>query len=275
MEYVDVLGVKISKVDYQSAIRIIEGFLADGGKHYVVTPNPEFVVLAQSDDEFRQILNRADLAVPDGVGLRVGTRVTGTDLMIGLCGLASQRGYSVFLLGGRGGVAEAAAERLKAQFANLNIVGTCEGDPEEDFSEQLRKLSESDGQRVRESDSPEIRSTGVSDSPIHRSTDAPSYSEFSGIDLLFVAYGAPKQEKWIAQNLSKIPVRVAMGVGGAFDFIAGRKKRAPKILRRLGLEWFWRLIQEPQRLPRIFNATVKFPLLVFLHKFKAPVKVRG
>lgn len=218
---IDILGVKISKVSYISAIEIVEGFLVDGEKHYIVTPNPEFVVLAQSDREFREILNRADLAIPDGVGLRMGTRVTGTDLMIRLCELASQRGYSVFLLGGEGGVAEEAAKRLKKQFANLNIVGTYEGD----FPEGIKTA-----------------------------------------DFLFVAYGAPKQEKWIAQNLSKIPVRVAMGVGGAFDFIAGKKKRAPLVLRRLGFEWLWRLIQEPQRLPRILNATIKFPFLVFLHK---------
>jgi len=227
MEKVDILGVKISKVDYGSAISIIEGFLTDGKKHYVVTPNPEFVVLAQKDEGFRQILNSADLAVPDGVGLLVGTRVTGTDLMLKLCELAARKSHSVFLLGGRDGVAEEAAKRLKAQFANLNIVGTYEGDPTTNF--QLPT---------------------------------------SNTDFLFVAYGAPKQEKWIAKNLPKIPVKVAMGVGGAFDFISGRKKRAPQTLRRMGLEWLWRLVQEPKRLPRILNATIKFPLLVFLHKLK-------
>ncbi len=233
MERINILGVKVSRVTYEYAIKVIEGFLTDEGKHQIVTPNPEFVVLAQSDHEFREILNRADLAIPDGVGLRMAAKflsnplpqtVTGTDLMLGLCDLASKKGYSVFLLGGRGGAAEAAAKRLKVLFANLNIVGTYEGD---------------------------------------------SWEEFEGktVDFLFVAYGAPKQEKWIAWNLLKIPVKVAMGVGGAFDFITGRKKRAPGILRRLGLEWLWRLVQEPSRLRRILNATVKFPLLVFWQKF--------
>lgn len=224
MEYVDILGVKISKVDYKSAIEIIERFLANGGKHQIVTPNPEFIVLAQSDSEFRQILNNADLAIPDGAGLRIAGKlqtVTGTDLMLRLCGLAAKKGCSVFLLGGQDGVAEKAAKRLKTMFANLNIVGTYEGDLPE---------------------------------------------EVGAADFLFVAYGAPKQEKWVARNLPRIPVKVAMGVGGAFDFIAGKRKRAPKILRRLGLEWFWRLIQEPQRLPRILKATIKFPLLVFRRK---------
>lgn len=233
MEYVEILGVKISKVTYESATKAVEGFLADGKKHYVVTPNPEFLVLAESDREFRQILNRADLAIADGVGLRlVGglQTVTGTDLMIKLCRLAAKKGYSVFLLGGLDGVAEEAAKRLKERFAKLNIVGTSEADP-----------------------------TSVPSSIFPRRS--------SRVDLLFVAYGAPSQEKWIACNLPKIPVRVAMGVGGAFDFIAGKRKRAPKILRRLGLEWLWRLVQEPQRYPRILNATLKFPLLVFKQNF--------
>jgi len=270
MDCVKILGVKISKTDYQSAIGKIETFLRAGGRHYVVTPNPEFLVLAQRDAEFRAILNRADLAVPDGVGLRMAAKflslpacsltvikffqllfqglvvgaaaifrpsfldvlpetVTGTDLMLRLCGRAAKRGYTVFLLGGRDGVAEETAKRLRARFAKLNIIGTYEGDPSCNFQFSIFNFQ-------------------------------------SQIDLLFVAYGAPKQEKWIARNLSKIPVKVAMGVGGAFDFIAGKKKRAPRFLRRLGLEWLWRLLQEPRRLPRIIRATVKFPLLIFLHK---------
>ena len=234
MQHIDVLGVKISKVTYESAIRVVEGFLGDGKKHYIVTPNPEFLVLAQTDQEFRRILNQADLAIPDGVGLRMGGRlqtVTGTDLMIKLCGLAAKKGYSVFLLGGRGGVAEEAAKRLKGRFANLNVVGTSEADPTSVLSSVFRHPS-------------------------------------SNVDLLFVAYGAPEQEKWIAENLPKIPVKVAIGVGGAFDFIAGKKRRAPLVLRRLGLEWFWRLVQEPQRFPRILTATVEFPLLLLKTFFK-------
>jgi len=270
MESVDILGVKISKVNYQSAINAVEPFLGDGRKHYLVTPNPEFLILAQKDDEFRKILNRADLAIPDGIGLRMAAKflslpvsnftivkipqllfqgllvgaaaifkplfldvlpwtVTGTDLMIGLCERAAKKGYSVFLLGGRRGVAEEAAKRLKERFANLNIIGTYEGDPSRNFQFSMFNFQ-------------------------------------SQVDFLFVAYGAPKQEKWIAANLSRMPVKVAMGVGGAFDFIAGRRMRAPGIFRRRGLEWFWRLIGEPRRWPRIFRATVHFPWLALRQK---------
>ena len=281
MEEVDILGVKISKVDYATATEEIERFLVDGKRHYVVTPNPEFIVLAQTDEEFRQILNQADLAIPDGVGLRVGTRVTGTGLMIKLCGLAARKGYSVFLLGGRGGVAKEAAKRLKERFANLNIVGTCEGDPGEEFDEEIRRKLEAGNSKLErklEAGSWKRASRRpVSSIKPPASSQASSLKlQASSIDFLFVAYGAPKQEKWIAKNLDKIPVRVAMGVGGAFDFIAGKKRRAPLALRRMGLEWFWRLIQEPRRFPRIFNATIKFPLLVFLHKLKSsPDEHRG
>jgi len=279
MEYVDILGIKISKVSYESATEVVEGFLVDEKKHQIVTPNPEFIVLAQTDREFREILNRADLAIPDGVGLRMETTVTGTDFMIRLCGLAARKGYSVFLLGGRGGVAEEAAKRLKEWFANLNIVGTCEGDPEEESDKATRRKLEARSSKLErklETGSWKRASRRpVSSFKPPASSQASSLKpQASSIDFLFVAYGAPKQEKWIARNLDKIPVKVAIGVGGAFDFIAGRRRRAPKILRRLGLEWLWRLIQEPRRFPRILNATIKFPLLVFLHKLKkAPMAI--
>jgi N-acetylglucosaminyldiphosphoundecaprenol N-acetyl-beta-D-mannosaminyltransferase len=236
----------------------------------IVTPNPEFVVRAQEDEEFRRILNRADLAVPDGVGLRMAAKVltlptssstivkifqlfwrwlltgsaailrpafldvlpetvSGVDLMFDLCQLAAEKGWTVFFLGGRDGVAEGTAQRLQKQFANLKVVGVYEGEAAAEFDQETRRV---------------IRPT----------------------DILFVAYGAPKQEKWIARNLPHLPVKIAIGVGGAFDFVSGRRKRAPQALRRLGLEWLWRLIQEPPRLPRILNAAIKFPLLVCWHK---------
>jgi N-acetylglucosaminyldiphosphoundecaprenol N-acetyl-beta-D-mannosaminyltransferase len=278
MECVDILGIKISKIGYGSAMDIVEGFLVDKKKHYIVTPNPEFIVLAQKDLEFRQILNQADLAIPDGVGLRMGTRVTGVDLMLGLCGLASKKGYSVFLLGGQDGVAEEVAKRLKKRFANLNIVGTCEADPGEAlsaFQAAVSSAAPSDPHpQTSRNPCTIVKNQGANlngllggSSVANASSTATLQTGFA-VDILFVAYGAPRQEKWIAENLPKIPVKVAMGVGGAFDFIAGRKKRAPLTLRRLGLEWFWRLAQEPQRFPRILNATVKFPLLVFLHKLQ-------
>lgn len=274
METIEVLGVKISKVTRASAIEQIKQFLQSGDRFTIVTPNPEFVVAAQKDDEFRSLLNQADLAVPDGIGLRVAAKfltlpknsstivgsfeslvqgllvggaaifhppfldilpetVSGADLMLDLCQLAAEKGYTVFFLGGRGGVAEGTAKRLQQQFANLKVVGFYEGEAAAEFDGETRRA---------------VRSA----------------------DLLFVAYGAPQQEKWIARNLPHLPVKVAIGVGGAFDFVAGKRRRAPKALRRAGLEWVWRVLQEPQRLPRILNAAIKFPLLVFWRKLTLP-----
>jgi len=255
---IDILGVRIDDVAMNEAIARVEVMLADDKKHQIVTPNPEFAMLAQKDEAFRQILNEADLAIPDGIGILAAAkylamgatsvpilrelqkiaqgfwvgfsllfkgiggareRVTGTDLMLKLCERAAQKGWRVFLLGGDVDVAQAAAKCLLAQFPSLRIAGTSSADPSSDF-----RLPTS--------------------------------------DFLFVAYGAPKQEKWIAKNLTKIPVKVAMGVGGAFDFITGKQKRAPTFVQKLGLEWLWRLSRQPRRLPRIFTAFPKFPLAV-------------
>jgi N-acetylglucosaminyldiphosphoundecaprenol N-acetyl-beta-D-mannosaminyltransferase len=226
----EILGVKIDNLTKEEALEKIEEFLEDNQQHYLVTPNPEFLVRAQEDEEFRRILNQADLAMPDGIGLIFASRllgqplkerVIGVDLMEKICQRAAQKKWSVFLLGGQEGVAEKAAENLRKRYQGLKIEF---GNSSPSFEQQ----------------------------PI----------------ILFVALGAPKQEKWIVQNLEKIPsVKLAIGVGGAFDFISGRVRRAPKLFRLLGLEWFWRLLRQPWRVSRIFNALVRFPWLVLKSKF--------
>lgn len=235
MDKINILGVKIDNITMDETVARVEAMLADGKKHQVVTPNPEFVMLAQKDDEFKKILNQADLAIPDGIGLvwasrilssKLKERVTGTDLMLRLCERAAQQGWRIFLLGGESGVAARAAEKLKIQSSKLKIVGVCEGGSLED----------------------------------RKAVIPPT-------DFLFVAYGAPKQEKWIVENLPRIPVKVAMGVGGAFDFIVGKQKRAPVFVQNLGLEWLWRLLQQPWRARRQL-ALIKFLVLVFWQKIR-------
>lgn len=213
----EILGVKVDNLTMGEVLQKVEGFLEDSQQHYLVTPNPEFLVEAQKDKEFKEILNQADLAVPDGIGLVLAARflgqpfkqrITGTDLMEKICQKAAQKKWPIFLLGGQKGVAKKAAENLRKKYPRLDI-GT-----------------------------------------------VPS-------GILFVALGAPKQEKWIVQNLVKMPsVKLAMGVGGAFDFISGRVQRAPKFLRLIGLEWLWRLFCQPRRAKRIFRAVIIFPCLV-------------
>jgi len=236
----EVLGVQISRVLMDEAVSLVVGMVGDGRRHYVVTPNPEFLVLAHQDREFRRILNKADLAVPDGVGLswasflsgnRWLVRVTGVEFLLELCAQAKKRRWKVFLLGAAPGVAEEAAGVLANRYPGLQIVGTYGGGGSSAADQETQ-------------DAIKERAAG------------------SHIDLLFVAYGHGKQERWIARNLAYLPVSVAVGVGGAFDFISGRVRRAPRWWRRLGLEWLWRFLVEPRRVVRIFNAVVVFPLLV-------------
>ena len=205
-----ILGVRVDQTSTSSALKKVASWVKEREKRYIVTPNPEMIVAAQKDEEFRRILNRADLAIPDGVGLRLADRrlqrVAGADLMLALI----KQGYKTLLVGGRPGVAQRAAERL-------GVLGMTE----------------------------------------------PSVAAINKIkpDLLFVALGHGKQEKWIAKNLPKLKVKVAMGVGGALDYIAKPWLRAPRLLQALGLEWLWRLALQPWRGRRQLSL-VKFLWLV-------------
>jgi exopolysaccharide biosynthesis WecB/TagA/CpsF family protein len=208
--------------------------------HHVCTINPEFMMIAQKDINFANILRRADLCVPDGVGLlwaarRRGTplpeRVTGSDGVPIIAARAAEKGWKLFFLGAAPGVAQQAADILTAQHPGLQIVGVYSGSP----------------------------APAEEDAIVER-------VNASGADILFVAYGAPEQDKWIARNLPRLRVGMAMGVGGAFDFIAGVLPRAPLWMRRAGLEWLYRLYLQPwrikrmMRLPRFVLAVLREPV---------------
>ena len=241
------MGVKVDKIDYQSALVTAKKLIDGSGKHYIITPNPEFIVLAQKDTQFREILNKADLSVPDGIGLvwlsrifagGLPERVTGVDLLEGLAALAEEHGFSLFLLGAKEGVAGKAAEVLKKRFPRLKIAGTYAGD----------SSSKADNEVV-------------------------SVIGNEKIDILAVAYGPVKQEKWIARNLPRLDIKLAIGVGGALDYISREKKRAPVIIRQIGLEWFFRLIREPWRLKRQL-AIPTFTYLLLKDRLKSLIKPR-
>jgi N-acetylglucosaminyldiphosphoundecaprenol N-acetyl-beta-D-mannosaminyltransferase len=211
--------------------------------HHVCTINPEFMMIAQKDTNFAHILRRADLCVPDGVGLlwaarRRGTplpeRVTGSDGVPIIAARAAEKGWKLFFLGAAPGVAQKAADILTAQHPGLQIVGVYSGSPAPEEEDAIVE-------RVNA----------------------------SGADILFVAYGAPEQDKWIARNLPRLRVRVAMGVGGAFDFIAGVLPRAPLWMRRAGLEWLYRLYLQPWRIRRMMRLP-RFVLAVLRERH--PVK---
>lgn len=255
-------GIPIDNVDSIEALNKIDALMERGGSFYITTPNPEFIVEAQQDPVFKDILRHSALSVPDGVGLLwasayldhktyrfflfrwvhlfgsllaiifsphylhrvLKARVAGTDLMEKIIQNSPSKRWRIFLLGAREGVAKKAMETLQKRYPDAFFVGSYSGD----------------GSEIGD------QSTVVA-------------VQQAKPDILFVAYGAPKQEKWIHRNLSKLStVKMAMGVGGAFDFMAGTRTRAPALMRNSGLEWLFRLFCEPWRVRRIWNATARF-----------------
>lgn len=236
---VEILDIKIDNLTFYEAADRVRSLLSGKNGHFIVTPNPEMVLRAQKDSYFKDVLNSASLAIPDGIGLvlvsrflnnKISKKVSGVDFMEEICRIAEKNGKTVFLLGAMDGVAAKAAENLQDKFPNLKIAGYLDGNF--DLKSCYRNVNDA--------------------SP----------------DIVFVALGAPKQEKWIFENLNKMnSVKLAMGVGGAFDFISGKIKRAPLWMRKIGLEWLWRLILEPKRAKRILNAVIVFPAIFVYSTF--------
>ena len=298
---IDILGVKIDQITTEAVLDKIKNFLESNSGHYIATVNPEMIIAAQKDKKFQEIINNADIAIADGIGILfaafflnskikklkinpvvkfaypftrfssilsvetinninlfiynliiyicmlfifplayiaklpkpIPERIAGIDLIDKICEVDFIRKKRIYLLGGGKGIAEKSANILKKKYSYLNIVNSEMGiqyqyNFKKENTELINRIN-----RVKP-------------------------------DILFVAFGAPKQEKWIAENLEKIPsVRLAIGVGGSFDFISGRVKRAPKIVRRIGLEWLWRFLLQPWRAKRIFTATIVFGWKVF------------
>lgn len=234
-DQVVILGVPVDNVTEEEALAKIEAFIENGRPHQVVTVNPEFVMAAQSDANFFQVLKEADLSLPDGVGLLwaarflgipLNERLAGVDTVRRIASLTAERGYRLFLLGAAEGVAEATAMGLEEENPGLKVVGTYAGSPDRKEEEEIIEM---------------IRAARP--------------------HLLLVAYGAPQQDLWIHRHLGRLGVPVAMGVGGAFDFISGKAQRAPGWMQRLGLEWLHRLLHEPWRWRRML-ALPKFVWLV-------------
>lgn len=236
-ESVRILGVRVDALTYASLLDRLAAYIAEGRPHQVCTVNPEFVMLARRDAEFRGVLERAELCMADGVGLlwaarREGRilpeRVTGSDGLLVIAQKAASCGWRLYLLGAAPGVAEATAAILTQRYPGLQIAGTYPGSPAEDEAPAL----------------------------VARIRDARP-------DVLFVAFGAPAQDLWIARHRSALGVPVMMGVGGAYDHLTGIRRRAPLWLRRLNLEWLFRLVTQPWRWRRQL-ALPQFVWLVLL-----------
>lgn len=243
MKQFKILDVKINKITEKEVLEKIKDFLSSKNQHQLVTLNPEMVVEAQKNSYFKKIVNNASLVIPDGVGVifanyflnrqLLSRKITGIDLIYKICESKFIKNKKIYLLGAEDGVAKKTAKVLAQKYDYLNIVGAEEG-----FKKNQQKKIFNDNllQQIN----------------------------LTKPEIIFVAFGVPKQEEWIYENLEKLPtVRLALGIGGAFDFISGKIRRAPKIIQKLGLEWFWRLLLEPQRIKRVYNATFKFGWLVF------------
>lgn len=236
---VSILGVRVHAVTMAETLAWIEAAVAARAPRQICTSNPEFLMTARRDREFFEVLNRADLVVPDGVGLlmaarwlgaRLPERVAGSDLIYRIAERAAQRGWGIYFLGAGEGVVARTAAKLRAIYPELRVAGTFAGSP---------KIEDEDAMVAR------VRAARP--------------------DILLVAYGAPQQDKWIARNRERLGVPVSIGVGGSFDFVAEEARRAPVWIRRLGLEWLHRVGRQPWRARRILTAVVLFPLAVLRH----------
>ncbi len=246
-------GLALDNVTMAQAVQKVDHFLADGEKHYVVTANVDHIVMLQKDREFLQAYRGAALAVADGMpivwasrllGRPLAERVAGSDLFIRVCELCARKGYRIYFLGAEPGVALQAARNLKERFAGLDVVGT--DAPLQGFDTDL------------------LENRAVIDR-INRAQP----------DVLCIALGAPKQEKWIARHVSELDIRVALCVGAAIDFAAGRVRRAPHWMQAAGLEWLWRLLADPRRLWRRYLvqdlAFIKIFLTEWLRSSRRPI----
>jgi N-acetylglucosaminyldiphosphoundecaprenol N-acetyl-beta-D-mannosaminyltransferase len=230
----NILGVGITNAKKDEVLEyIITSLRKSGKKYYIVTPNPELLVIAGKDVNYKNILNGARLALADGVGVlfaakllrrQIKERIQGVDLVESLCREISKQPITAAFLGAGPNVAKAASECLREKYPGLKISWFSQ-----EWSESLRNKQ---------------------------------------IDILFVAFGSPKQEKWIYENLDELPAKVAIGVGGAFDFISGKVIRAPKFLRGLGFEWLFRLLIQPWRINRQLSL-IKFVYLVIREKLNS------
>ncbi|MBF8249798.1 MAG: hypothetical protein HW400_399 [Candidatus Levybacteria bacterium] len=265
----NILGVGITnatkKEILEYIVKNVENFQK---KLYFVTPNPEFLVLASKNYSFRSILNKADLASADGIGVILAGKIlgkplkerfTGVDLVKSVCEEVAEKPITVGFLGGGGGVAEKTVECLLKKHPKLKVAFVGEEWPDCGLDRNGKKI---------DAGSLKLEKITSSNSPTSNfSALASSFHGLSskGIDILFVAFGAPKQEFWISENLEKIPVKIAIGVGGAFDYISGKTPRAPGFIRSIGLEWLFRLILQPRRIKRQL-ALIEFIWLVAKEK---------
>ena len=240
-----ILNTYINNLTMNETIENIEYMIQNKKNSYVVPINVDVVMKIENDEKLKRIIDEADMVLVDGKPLiwiskikknKIKEKVSGSDLVPKLCEISNKKGYSIFIIGGKEGVAEAAKQKLKEKYSNINIVGTY-APPFgfENDQEELNKIN-----KIISSVKP---------------------------DLLFACFGCPKQEKWIYDNYNKYGAKVSICAGATVDFLAGNIKRAPKWMSDCGLEWFYRFLQEPKRLfKRYFIDDMKIIKLLFKYR---------
>lgn len=234
-ERIQILGVPVDRVSMATTLEVLDGYVSSGQPHLIVTADASGIAQAQEDAELMEIYNSADLVTPDSVGVlwaakRLGNplieRVSGVDIVDRLCAASADRGYRIYFLGAAPGVAELAAEKMRLRHPGCNIVGARHGYFPPDSDEEVAR---------------EVAETTP--------------------DILFVAMGIPRQERFIRRTQNIIRAKVAVGVGGSFDVFSGKAKRAPKIVQKMRLEWLWRTLLNPKKIAKAKNLP-KFVRLV-------------
>ncbi len=228
----DILGVKVDTLTNKEVLSKIDMYLKEDGMKMIFTPNPEMIMAAREDSYFMEVLNNADIVIPDGIGVvyasrlndtKIKERVTGSDTVFSMFEKYKSLGKTVYLLGAGKGVAEEAKLKMEDKYKGLQIVGVHDGyfdaEEEKNIIEEINALKP---------------------------------------DILLVGLGLGKQEKWIYEH-KDLNVRLAMGVGGVIDVMAGVVNRAPDIFIKLNLEWLYRALKQPKRFIRL----LKLPLFVF------------
>lgn len=240
---IKILGVSIDNVTLEETGIYTKQLIEESNKscRLVVAPNTEFIMLAQKDEEFFNVLKSASFATPDSVGVMIGgklqkkkfkERIPGQAYFRNTLKVGEKEGWTFYFLGGEKGIAEKAKEKVMQDYPNLKVVGCHEGYFEEESEEEV-------------------------------------INQINALkpNVLFVAMGAPIQEKWIYKNKDKLCVDIATGQGGTFDYEAGKIKRAPKFFQKMGIEWLWRLVKEPKRIVRMM-ALPKYLIIILLKKDK-------
>ena len=268
MKNITILGSRVDNITRSEALKYIRQFIVSKKPHQICTLNPEYLMAALEDEELGYIINNSALNTPDGGGLIFASKflgsplkekITGVELSKSIFSLSEKYGWKIFLLGGRDNVAQKTADIIKKKYPKIKIVGIHEGNP------ILKPISK----RVFESGYKTRRSIDFKLSKMLPKSNIQILQKIIAAKphILLVAYGCPKQDKFIARFSQYLRVPVMIGVGGTFDYLSGTIRYAPEWMRKFHLEWLYRLLQNPQkRLNRIFTAVIRFPWAVITYK---------